>query len=423
MDETASQLVATIYGETMNPRRALHLLSIAAILITGCNSSSQPSDAQSGAHSASSPHGVTTVTINDPALNNMAAQTMTIPAGWKMQGTIITSPCMTLPSVVYRAYASDGLTEMRLTPSVAWKWSTTYKIPQEKGCLPFSGPMSASDLLNKYLETIPGGVHVVGPMPVGDAYRKTAEDLAASLNQGSQQFAQRSGPGTKPMNHFTSDVAALHIQTRNGSFVIDQRLRTAVQCEIRDLSVMAGGTCSAQIEILRAPEGKLDALVRVVDGNNLPSLKMTPDWKQAQIQLINQRSQATMAQLHQMFVNGMRAQQEMFNQFMETTTRNHQEFMAGQESRFESSMNAANASMNARSTAASDMVDYCLDQQTVVGQGGLAKVSSAYSQTWSSTVGNQTEWYQTNNPNSNPNGSLPGNWTQDTKVHGNGTSY
>jgi hypothetical protein len=51
------------------------------------------------------------------------------------------------------------------------------------------------------------------------------------------------------------------------------------------------------------------------------------------------------------------------------------------------------------------------------------KVSSAYSQTWSSTTGNQTQWFQTNDPNTNPNAILKGNWTQDTKVHGNGQSY
>lgn len=94
--------------------------------------------------------------------------------------------------------------------------------------------------------------------------------------------------------------------------------------------------------------------------------------------------------------------------------------MAQQESSFRSSMNNANAAMNARTTAASDWVDYALDQQTVTGAGGTVKVSSAYSQTWSD--GNN-HWYQTNDPNANPNGILPGNWSQDTKVHGNGQSY
>jgi hypothetical protein len=97
--------------------------------------------------------------------------------------------------------------------------------------------------------------------------------------------------------------------------------------------------------------------------------------------------------------------------------RNHQAFMAQQESQFHSAMNNANNAMNARTTAASDWVDYALDQQTVTGSGGTVKVSGAYTQTWSN---GQNQWFQTNNPNANPNGVIPGNWTPDTKVHGNG---
>ncbi len=77
--------------------------------------------------------------------------------------------------------------------------------------------------------------------------------------------------------------------------------------------------------------------------------------------------------------------------------------------------------MNARHTPASDWVDYALDQQTVTGSGGVAvKVSSAYSQTWANGQG---QFYQTNNPNANPNGAFPGNWTLQTQVHGNGQPY
>jgi hypothetical protein len=94
--------------------------------------------------------------------------------------------------------------------------------------------------------------------------------------------------------------------------------------------------------------------------------------------------------------------------------------MAQQESSFRSSMNNANRAMNARTTAASDWVDYALDQQTVTGAGGTVKISSAYGHTWSN---GQNEWFQTNDPNANPNGVLKGNWSEDTKVHGNGQSY
>ncbi|MGA7157715.1 MAG: hypothetical protein WBY53_12750 [Acidobacteriaceae bacterium] len=74
-------------------------------------------------------------------------------------------------------------------------------------------------------------------------------------------------------------------------------------------------------------------------------------------------------------------------------------------------------------TTASDWVDYALDHQTVVGPGCDAKITSAYDHTWSSSTSNQTTWHQINDPNTNPNGVLPGNGTQDTKVRGNGQSY
>jgi hypothetical protein len=81
-------------------------------------------------------------------------------------------------------------------------------------------------------------------------------------------------------------------------------------------------------------------------------------------------------------------------------------------------MNNANASMNAQSTAASDWVDYSLDQKAVMNPDGSAtKVSAGFSETWT----NGTRWYQTNIPNSNPNGVPSGNRSPTTQVHGNGT--
>ena len=82
-------------------------------------------------------------------------------------------------------------------------------------------------------------------------------------------------------------------------------------------------------------------------------------------------------------------------------------------------MAAANASMNAQSQSASDWVDYALGEQTVLdpSTGQVSNVSSAYSYTWSN---GQTS-YQTNSPDANPNGSMPGTWTKTQVVHGNGT--
>ena len=65
-------------------------------------------------------------------------------------------------------------------------------------------------------------------------------------------------------------------------------------------------------------------------------------------------------------------------------------------------------------------VDYSLDQKTVAGSNGLAKVSTDYEHVWSDGHNN---WYLAHDPNTNPNGVLPGNWSEDQKVHGNGQPY
>ena len=215
----------------------------------------------------------------------------------------------------------------------------------------------------------------------------------------------------------------MRIEILNGSFVVEERLRAAVECGVsNDPGVMNGGTCWSRVDVLTAPEGKLDALVQLVDSNNLPHGVVDPQWGQAFLARQQRQGDAMLAKLaaQEKAESNMIYQQFPVQIMAARSQAEHQAFMQQQESQFQSAMNNANASMNAQTTAASDWVDYALDQQTVVGSGGMAKVSSAYSQTWSNGQG---QWYQTNNPNANPNGVFSGNWTQDTKVHGNGQSF
>jgi len=183
---------------------------------------------------------------------------------------------------------------------------------------------------------------------------------------------------------------------------------------------MPGGACAAHVDVVRAPQGKLDALCALVDPHELVRTPHDDARLQRVQQTIAAKNRDRLAQLTRQERASSAMLKKQSDDFMATQQRNHEAFTAQQESSFHSAMNNA---MNARTTAASDWVDYVLDQQTVTGRGGTQKVSSAYSHTWSSTVGNETTWYQTNNPNTNPNGVLGGNWTEDTKVHGNGQPY
>jgi len=371
---------------------------------------------------------LTTLPINDPAYG-VKAFTATIPAGWKFQGTVVPGPeCSRIPFPVFRAYSPDGLQEIRLQPSFNWTFHPNNKafhgVP---GCLNINGPISAADFLKKYEEMIStNGLHVIGPMPVGTAYQTRVAGVAQNMSHIS------------PTIRGSAEAAAVRVETPNGTFVIEQRLRVYVECRINTSGPDTnGGGCSAHVDVERAPKGKLDALCALVDAHDLVKTPHEDAWIQRVQQTLAQRAQQDQANLTHQQQAGNAMIKKQFDDFMATSQRNHEAFMAQQESSFRSheaamaqqessfhsSMNNANNAMNARTTATSDWVDYSLDQQTVTGQGGTVKLSNDYNQTWSSTVGNQTTWYQTNNPNANPNGVLPGNWTEDTKVHGNGQPY
>jgi hypothetical protein len=358
---------------------------------------------------------MTTATITDPTLDNMVAVNMTIPAGWKMQGVEMHPPCTPSPFPVFRAYSPDGLMQLRQEPLLGWRWDSAARLNQS-GCAEIAGVFSAADFLKYYVETMQGGVHVVGPMPVPAWYSQWAQGLAKQLDQNNSHV----GPMFQLQN--SADTAALRVQVVNGSFLVEERLRAAVECGVKDTSQPSkGGTCFARVDILSAPEGKLDALIQLADSNQLPHGIPTPEWKQATFQQLSEKNAQEGAERLAIGRAQSKAFSEMmysaFQQNMARSASQHAAFMQQQESSFRSSMNNATAAMNARSTAASDWVDYALDQKTVTGAGGTVKVSSAYSQTWSNGQG---QWYQTNNPNANPNGVLQGNWTQTTVVHGNG---
>jgi hypothetical protein len=423
-------------------RRSFALVPAMSILIVGCSSSSNDAAAASNGSAGAAKSGqksgganyvkfdplsgqVAKAAITDPTLNNMVAANLTIPAGWKLQGMMLMPPCAPAPYPVFRAYSPDGLMQFRYEPVFGWRWSSNYK-PDQTGCAPISGVISAADFLKYYVETMQGGVHVVGTMPVPATTTQTAQRLATEANQNNSRLA----PMMQHKN--TGDAAALRVEVVNGSFVVEERLRVVVECAVnapsgplpawaKQVKPVDGGTCWARLDVLTAPKGKLDTLVQLADSNDLPHGALTPEWNQASMRQLSEKN----AWEGEQRLEGGRAESQAFHdmmysafqQNMARSASQHAAFMEQQESSFRSSMNNANAAMNARTTAASDWVDYALDQQTVTGAGGTVKVSSAYSQTWSNGQG---QWYQTNNPNANPNGVLQGNWTPATQVHGNG---
>src|SRR5580704_1722203 len=410
------------------------IICAATILMVGCKSSPGSASApmgtvtgagpapQSGSKPGAAtyvttsalPNQFTTATITDPSLDNMPSATLTIPAGWQLQGITMISACTFSPWPVFRAYSPDALMQMRIEPVVGWQWHPALKGTFNSGCANISGQISAADFLQYYLGTMQGGVHVVGTMPISAAYQQKAQAYAANLNQ----LAARAPAAMR--SSYTADTAALRIQVVNGSFLVEERLRTEVECSIgNDASPsQVGGTCWARVDVLMAPLGELDALVQLVDSNGLPHGVNSAQWTQAALQ--RQQRQARQAEIALTAQEQQESQMiyQQFQQIMQRSAAEQQAFMQQQESQFESAMNNANASMKAQSTAASDWVDYSLNQETIMNpDGSTTKVTAGYSQIWT----DGTQWYQTDIPNSNPNGVLAGNWSPTTQVHGNGT--
>ena len=381
------------------------------------------------------------LTLTDPLLGGMKAAVVAVPAGWRAQGTVSRGTCGMFrgrrggqPVPLLRAVSPDGQMQYRMMPVLGWSWfNPRYSNPQLRqfmarqaphqapGCLPIFAPISAAQFVRLYAQHL-RGVSIVGAAPVPPALQaKVAAAVAAANERG------RSLP--LPLRiRITMDAASLRLKTDSGRY--DGLLTALVKCGIGNGngngSFGSGGNCSAVTRLLLSPVGKLGEVSRLVA--SLPPVQWDPRYTAA-LHSVTRREFASIENAHRRQWNQIdrsAAQQDRarsiashqaFMQQQASQQRQHDAFLSQMQSSTQSSMNNANAAMNARSTAASDWQDYALDQQTVRGSNGTQKVSSAYSNTWSNGWGGTA---QTNDPNANPNGVVKGNWTRDQKVHGNG---
>jgi hypothetical protein len=409
--------------------------------VAGCQSRTNNADGQAmsegspnslehrvSASQTTSGQGLETVTLTDASFNGMAAVQVSAPSGWRVQGHAALSTCPDLPYVSWDAISPDGQSQINVLPLFGWRWGKG--VQNGNGCIPLTGTLTAADFLQKFAARL-RGVRVVGPMPVNDAFRMQEEKFTNNANNQNSRIP----PALRPRN--TGDVAAIRAVDSTGH---EMRLRAAVTCQEHQGN-WPGGNCFAKVDILRAPKGRLNALVALADSHNLMGGRPTEEWKAALMNRLSQRDQEQgrqklaegqreAAATSQMMSNAARAsmqrQTDQHNAFMgqmQQQQANHEAFLGQMQSSTDSSMRNTQNSMNARSTAASDMQDYSLDQQTVSGANGTYKTSSQYSNVWSSPIGptnSDGRTFGSTNNTINPNTATDNTWTQDTKVHGNG---
>ena len=324
-----------------------------------------------------------------------------------MQGT----SCSNLASPVFKAYSSDGLSEFRRLPRFDWSWSNAPYVPKSNGdCLPLRGDVSAPDFV-LYVGRM---LHLQekGAMPESgfdSAWQKSVADDNAGI---------MAAAGQRP---FRGSTAAGRFEEQNGTFLIEEQIRVGVRCAHYDLPGFSNQgklfkeVCGADVRIVKAPKGKLDSLVALLEAHG--GVSEDTHWTQTVIAISQQKMRDNSERTRQI----MATRQVQFQHDQAVRAQQNRQYQAATQAGYQQHNDFEKGQLVARHTPASDWVDYALDQQTVSGSGGTTvKVSSAYNYTWANTSG---QYYQTNDPNTNPNGSVSGTWTLQTQVHGNGQSY
>jgi hypothetical protein len=412
------------------------LVAGAAVALTafGCKSGTSAAAEAAGASAstvATAAQGSSKQNIVDPSLNNMTAVTVTIPASWHFQGTLEqgSGQCVPTPFPVFRVTSPDGLSAFEKEPTIGWMYGTgPMAAVTGQDCVSLKAGLSGQDFL-KYLAP------TLGLTYVSDVAEPAAENAAAQagLQQAEAVYAPKYAAEHLTPPKDTREMARARVSYQNGSFAMLGELRVQLDCTESTnpgiKAIMPGlpsrapsdvTQCQAATRFYSAPSAQLTAVLALWDSPGMGAVG-SQAWQQAWVNRYQQQANQAEAQNIANTNAAMKAQQQQFQQSMAVQSQMHQQFMAQMQASTNASMANANASMNAQSTAASDWVNYALDQQTVLDPttGQVSNVSSAASYTWVNSAG-QTS-YQTNDVNANPNGVLPGTWTKTQVVHGNGT--
>ncbi len=367
---------------------------LVALALMGCKGS-QPASASTGgdgANGSPSANGGSAVAagsaddgsatrverVKDETLNNMDAVEVRIPASWKFQGVLYQpGNCVHDTYVVWRATSPDGKRMYERMPVLGWTYGsgTLFASLPKNGCLPMNGPMTAVDFA-KYMV---GVLHVqaidVQPFP---------QAMEAQLEQESARV------------HEKAQGALTEVRFMNGSTPMKGGLRVVLKCTesvtpaIRVLSptppvhMITQGTptvvdhCEANIQYMTSPESEFAGLNKQWSvpgmGNGQGILAWQDAWANRYEQNLQRQTTGFINSSNAIF----NAQQEGYRQQAAVQQQMHNEFMETMQRGTNLSMQRTADAMQARSTAASDWVDYALDRQTVrdVNTGQTGKISN-----------------------------------------------
>jgi hypothetical protein len=266
----------------------------------------------------------------------------------------------------------------------------------KNGCLPLKGATSAQDFAKYLSATLQ--VQYVADVPV------PADENAALQKdaQARKQTAQEARATVRYMNGTTAMQGLLQVVLRCTVSVTAAPTGLSSYAPNQPVHVVTTGPpstvnhCEANIAYMAGPQSQYAGLVQQWSAPGMGSGLGTEAWQQAW----TQRQIATVQQQTTAFINASNAKfnalQASYKQAAAVQQQMHDQFLATMQAGTDASMAHAAQVANSNHTAASDWVDYSLDQQTVVNT-------------------NNGQTYKISNQ-ATPSGALQ-------KVHGDGTPY
>ena len=318
--------------------------------------------------------GTQVETIPDPTLNNETAFSVTTPASWTFQGVLLQGGPATCDSyflVSWRSASPDGQSMMEQMPQMLWAYGDGPK--PANGCLPIDAPMSAEDFLKNHLAKMMQ-LTFVADAPLSAAQAQMVEQTRDSYAQGAAFYVSHNLPA--PRN--TLDVAQATVTSTFGNLAMQGRMTVYVHCTettrpgmrsmlpgMADRPAQTVGKCTADVVYLNGPANQYASLVRAWDASGMGA-KQNTDWGNAWVKRYAQQGDLMTRQLIASQDAKFAAQRQEIAHTMAVQQQVHDQFLATMQQSTQDSIASANANMNARSTAASDMVDLSLDRHTVM---------------------------------------------------------
>jgi hypothetical protein len=359
-----------------------------------------------------------TAEIVDPMFN-MVAYTISIPANWNFEGTILHGPgCNSdYAAPVFRANSADMLFGIQMTPTSIFYWEDDpHAVPKGADCKDLQPISAASYGALVSIRMRPDSeVDSVEASPYEGPFLENLEKMNANLAAAARNM------GNPNPSRYKGEMKRIHIRynlsghpeeewmnvgmslgdmpVSINTAPIGQMIRLAMRHEYISIANVSGA---------RTPQGQMqnyDAALQTM----VKSFNPNPEYIAKWTAYIQDKTQHQIAQSWQTF-NSMI---QRSNDQMAQMRANAQQAIKDMQAQGDARRDAFNAQMDRRSRQSQDFCDYVLNQQLYINPttGQTTTQSNQYNHTYSNGGGPGGTILQTNSP-TNPNGLTPGNWTE-----------